>query len=292
MAKKKKIDVESNIINTEESVNESVENITENNTEDKKENTMKDSEKAISSKEISSEKENSIKDIDDIENIILNNKIKKKHRRRIIIGAVMVFLMVVGVISIIMTGVNTTAKLFDNTKEKEEYEKLLTTLVVSDPLPFETFDQADKDLILASSIWAAVMNEDMEKFEKNDFGQTYLPSLEVDKYFTKVFGTQHTLDHRTFLDQEVEFEYNQEKQAYAIPQTSFPMGFTPKVEKITKKGKDKIVTVGYISPANSWSDVSDGSISKYVDYIFQKQGKSYALVAIRDSAMKVEAPVK
>lgn len=276
---KKKIDIESNIIDTEQFLPDDAE-INKDNTDTNKDD-----------KNITSPQK-SISDIEEIEAIIVNNKVKKKHRRRIIIGAVMVCLMAIGVVSIVMTGINLTSKLFDNTKEKQKFEALLTTLVVNDPLPFESPEQADQDLLLASSVWAAVMNEDMEKFEKNDFGQTYLPSVEVDKYFTKVFGTQFTLEHRSFTDQEVEFEYNEEKQAYAIPQTSFPTGFTPKVEKIKRKGKDKVVTVGYISPATSWSDVSDGSISKYVDYVFQKQGKNYALVAIRESAMKVKQVAK
>lgn len=276
---KKKIDIESNIIDTEQFLPDDTEISNDTNENDKD---------SISQPQSISD----IEDIEEIEAIILNNNVKKKHRRRIIIGAVMVCLMAIGVISVIMTGVNVASKLFDNTKEKQKFEALLATLVVNDPLPFESPEQADQDLLLASSVWAAVINENMEQFEKNDFGQTYLPSVEVDKYFTKVFGTQFTLEHRSFTDQEVEFEYNEEKKAYAIPQTSFPTGFTPKVEKIKRKGKDKVVTVGYISPAISWSDVSDGSISKYVDYVFQKQGKNYALVAIRESAMKVEQVAK
>ena len=68
----------------------------------------------------------------------------------------------------------------------------------------------------------------------------------------------------------------------------FAPQFTPKVEKIKKSSTEKIVTVGYISPATNWNDTSDGSVSKYVDYIFQKQGKEFYLVAIRDSEARVE----
>lgn len=216
--------------------------------------------------------------------------LRTKHKRRIVIGAVMCVLMLIGVGTIIAGGVNITAKILDNTAEKEKYNNLLATLVVADPLPFESPDQADQTLLLSSSVWAAVMNEDMSKYEKDDFGQTYLPAVEVDRYFTKVFGTQYALTHQSFYEGEMEFVYDEGRQAYIIPVTSFPTGFTPKVEKIKTGGGEKIVTVGYISPATNWNDDTSGAISKYVDYIMQKQGSEYYLVAVRESEMKVAAP--
>ena len=214
-----------------------------------------------------------------------------KRRRRTVIGVVMCALMLIGIGTIISTGVGVVAKLVDNTAEKEEYNALLATLVVADPLPFESPDQADMELLLSSSVWAAVMNEDMEKYETNDYGQTYLPAIDVDRYFAKVFGTQFALEHDDFSDQGADFEFDEDKQAYLVPVTSVPTGFTPQVEKIKTGNGEKIVTVGYISPATNWNDTSDGSVSKYVDYIFQKQGKEYYLVAIRENGADApEAP--
>ncbi len=222
------------------------------------------------------------------EDTLSRKNIRSKRRRRTVIGAVMCVLMLIGIGTIVAGGVGVVTKLLDNTAEKEQYNALLATLVVADPLPFESPDQADMELLLSSSVWAAVMNEDMEKYEKDDFGQTYLPAIDVDRYFARVFGTQYALEHGDFADQEIEFEYDEDRQAYIVPVTSFPTGFTPKVEKIKTGGGEKIVTVGYISPATNWNDTSDGSVSKYVDYIFQKQGKEYYLVAIRESEMQVE----
>lgn len=213
----------------------------------------------------------------------------KRHKRRVIIGGFMFALMLLGIATIAAGGINFTKVLMDNTAEKEKYNELLAPLVVADPLPFESPDLADQKVLLATTIWTAVMYEDMEKYEKSEFAQTYLPAVDVDKYFARVFGTQYKLKHESFQDQGIDFEYNEEKQAYIIPITSIPTGFTPKVTKIKSSFSEKVVTVGYISPATSWSDASDGTISKYVDYIFQKQGKSFYLVAIRESATKVDA---
>ena len=267
---KKKIDIQENLIDTENL--ESTVKITYK--ADKTETSDKFSEEQAA----------------EVENFMGQNSIRSKNKRRVLIGAVMCALMLVGVISIIAGGVKVAAKLLDNTAEKEKYNALLATLVVADPLPFETPDQADQTILLSSSVWAAVMNEDMEQYEKDDFGQTYLPAVEVDRYFTKVFGTQYTLTHQSFSEQEIEFTYDEGKQAYIVPITSFPTGFTPKVEKIKRGSGEKIVTVGYISPATNWNDDASGNVSKYVDYIFQKQGSEYYLVAVRESAMQVELP--
>jgi len=271
---KKKIDIQENIVDAENSVKEEVKGSVKityrANKSDKAENFAEEQEKEVA------------------EDFFDKKNINTKHKRRIVIGMIMCALMLVGVISIIAGGVKITSKLLDNTAEKEKYNALLATLVVADPLPFESPDQADQTILLSSSVWAAVMNEDMEQYEKDDFGQTYLPAVEVDRYFTRVFGTQHALTHQSFSEQEIEFIYDEEKQAYIVPITSFPTGFTPKVEKIKTGSGEKIVTVGYISPATNWNDDASGAVSKYVDYIFQKQGGEYYLVAVRESAMQVE----
>ncbi|MBQ3587204.1 MAG: hypothetical protein II977_01420 [Oscillospiraceae bacterium] len=214
----------------------------------------------------------------------------KVRTRRIVTGGVFCFLALVGLVSIITNIFSLGVKIVDNEGEKQEYNNLLTTLVVYDPLPFESPDQADQQMLLASSVWAAIMNEDMSIYETDEYGYTLLPAVDVDKYFSKVFGTGIKLEHGSFSDRDVEFEFNKEKQAYVVPATNFPTGFTPQVEKIKKTFTEKIVTVGYLSPSNSWADTTGGALSKYVDYIFEKQDGQFALVAVRESAMKVELP--
>ena len=221
-----------------------------------------------------------------------NSRHKKDsvHRRRIITGAVFSVFALIGVLSVISNIFSMGMKIVDNTAEKQEYNNLLTTLVVYDPLPFETPEQADQQMLLASSVWAAIMNEDMSVYETDEYGFTLLPAIDVDKYFSKLFGTGMKLEHGSFQDRDVEFEFNDDKQAYVIPATSFPTGFAPQVEKIKTSFSEKIVTVGYLSPSTSWADTSGSTLSKYVDYIFEKQDGQFVLVAIRESSMKVEQP--
>ncbi len=215
---------------------------------------------------------------------------EKVKNRRIITGAVFCLLAVTGLFSIIMGIFNTGVKIIDNEGKKQEYNALLKPLVMYDPLPFETPEDADQKVLLTSSVWAAIMNEDMTKYETNEFGEPLLPAIDVDKYFAKIFGNQISLAHGTFSDRDVEFKFDEEKQAYSIPATNFPTGFEPQVEKIKSGFSTKTVTVGYLSPSTSWADTGERTVSKYMDYIFEKQDSGYALVAVRESSMKVELP--
>ena len=208
--------------------------------------------------------------------------------RRIVTGGIFCFFTLLGVISLISGIFNTGMKILDNEEQKQEYNALLAPLVMYDPLPFETPDQADQKVLLASSVWAAIMNEDMTMYETDEYGQPLLPAIDVDKYFAKIFGTQISLTHATFSDQDVEFVFNEEKKAYAIPATNFPTGFAPQVEKIKTSFSEKTITVGYLSPSQSWADTGSGTLSKYMDYIFEKQDGQFCLVAVRESSMKVE----
>ena len=216
-------------------------------------------------------------------------KAKNKVRnRRIITGGIFCFFALLGVLSLVSGIFSTGVKILDNEGKKREYNSLLAPLVMYDPLPFETPDQADQKVLLASSVWAAIMNEDMTMYETDEYGQPLLPAIDVDKYFARIFGTQISLAHGTFSDQDVEFVFNEEKQAYAIPATNFPTGFAPQVEKIKTSFTEKTVTVGYLSPSQSWADTGSGTLSKYMDYIFEKQDGQFALVAVRESNMEVE----
>ena len=210
--------------------------------------------------------------------------------KRMVTGAVFCFLALVGVISIISGAFRTGMKILDNDAEKQEYNALLSTLVMYDPLPFETPEEADQKVLLSSSVWTAIMNEDMTAYETDEYGQPLLPAIDVDKYFAKIFGTNISLAHGTFSDQDVEFKFDEEKKVYAIPATNFPTGFTPQVEKIKTSFSEKTLTIGYLSPSTSWADTGEKTVSKYMDYIFEKQDGQFCLVAVRESAMKVELP--
>ena len=219
------------------------------------------------------------------------SKTDKITNRRLITGGVIFLLAVIGIATIFAGVVRFGFKLFDNTEEKLEYQAQLATLVLYDPLPFETPDQANQQVLLQSSVWAALMNEDLTLYDVDEYGFYLLPVADVDRYFARLFGPAYSLTHQSFDDGGAEFVYDEERGAYIVPPTNFPSGFTPVVEKIKTSFDNKVVTVGYISPRTSMQSTDSTAVSKYVDYIFEKQNGTFYLVAVRESEMQVAAPV-
>ena len=227
-------------------------------------------------------------------NTFTADKLREKNRktalytRRVITGAVVICLAFIGVISLISGGVGVVKRIFDDTKEKERLNRQLAPLVVYDPLPFASVDKADPDMILAASIWSVIGNEDTSAFETDEYGQMLLPAASVEKYFSALFGTNYMINHRSFSYDSTDFTYNEDSKTYTIPATSYPVGYTPQVDSIKKSSNERIVTVGYISPASSYDDPSAGTLYKYVDYVFTKQDGEFYLSAVRESEKTVE----
>ncbi len=215
-------------------------------------------------------------------------RIANRNARRVITGAVVICLAFVGVISLITGGVGLVKRIFDDTKEKERLNRQLAPLVVYDPLPFASVDRADPDMILAASIWSVIANEDTSAFETDEYGQMLLPAASVEKYFSALFGNNYMINHRSFSYDSTDFTYNEDSKTYTIPATSYPIGYTPQVDSIKKSSNERIVTVGYISPASSYDDPSAGMLYKYVDYVYTKQDGEFYLSSIRESDKVVE----
>ncbi len=215
---------------------------------------------------------------------------EKKVTRRLVTGGVIFCLCFLGVLSIISGVVFLGMKVFDDSDEKREYRNLISTLVMYDPLPFESPAERNQQILLQSSVWATIMNEDLNQYEADEYGFTLLPASEVDRYFTRLFGPGVSLTHASFDDQGAEFVYDEERGVYVVPPTNFPSGFTPLVEDIDRSFNERILTVGYISPRTSMESAGNTTISKYMEYIFEKQNGEFYLVAVRESDKQVPAP--
>jgi len=218
-----------------------------------------------------------------------STKNKSVRTRRIVTGAVFSILAFIGVISIIANFFKLGAHIMDDTEEKQKYNTLLNSIVMYDPLPFESPEEADQELLLASTVWQTIMSEDLSQYDTNEYGFPMLPATEVDRYFSRLFGASLKLSHHSFTDAELDFEFDEEKQAYVVLPTTYPSGYTPQTAKIKTSfnRQEKIVTVGYLSVPSSITEAGDRYVVKYVDYCFEKENGEYYLKSVRESDMKV-----
>ncbi|MDD3428562.1 MAG: hypothetical protein PHG02_00985 [Oscillospiraceae bacterium] len=215
-----------------------------------------------------------------------------RRRRRQIIGAILTLLVVIGVISVIVSGVHAVQWLLDDTEEKLEFEDRVATVVMLDPLPFESLEAANQDFLLQVSIWMTLTNENVDLYERDDVGALLLPVIDIDRNAAKLFGPNYKLTHQTFEDQGMTFMYDEESKRYTIPITGQVGNYTPQVVSIKNESNTKRVTVGYVSPYGASGEFvttrTSNKPAKYMDYIFTKINKEYYLCAIQDSETKPE----
>ena len=213
--------------------------------------------------------------------------------RRQAIGFVLCFLAIIGLFSLVLGGVRFTRRLLDDTDERKAYEQRLTYLVMLDMLPFESLQQANPADLLESCIWAALFNEDSALYARDESGALLLPSADVDRYAAKLFGPDYKLPHASFESEGMLFNYNEETLCYTIPVTGQVGNYTPQVVEISGTRSVQRVSVGYLVPYTSATDLASTRDTtqpvKYFDYLFtQAADGNYYLTSMEESAWVAE----
>ncbi len=211
---------------------------------------------------------------------------KRKRRRRQALGLLTFVLSVLGAATIIFFAVQGVSSLLKEEENVSEYEALISPLVALDPAPFASIDNGDETTLLEAAIWAALTYEDNTKYSRNEYDAIILPSVDVDKYITKMYGTEYKVTHKTFHDLDLEYSFDTTTNSYTIPATSQSGSYIPRVENVTNSGNTKVLTVAYLQYNGSSADlITTGTdtleVSKYMEYIMLKNSNGYYLYAIR-----------
>lgn len=184
--------------------------------------------------------------------------------------------------------------LFDDTEDKQDFQKLLAPLVAMDPAPFETLEDADQNMLLEAAIWAAMNYEDNTKFERNEVGAPIVPTVDIDRYISSMYGPSFKIKHHTFSDADIEFVYLSDISAYVIPITSQSGSYIPLVETITSSGNTKILRIAYMQSSTYTADIvldaQAQTVSKYMEYVMLKNSGGYYIYSVR-APLEVEPPV-
>lgn len=220
--------------------------------------------------------------------------LRRRRRLRQILGAVVCALVLIGLSSVISSGVHLAAQLFDDTEERTEFEQRLQTLVSLDPEPFESLETANRARLLDAAIWSVIQknSDNMDVYERDEVGAMYLPTLDVDKELSALYGPDFQFTHETFTDNGLTYTYVPEKSAYLLPITSANGVYLPRVMDIRRESGAKRVTVGYLDIYGGGEivfDITKLEPVKYLDYVFTRSGGVYYLTAITQSEMSTGA---
>lgn len=210
--------------------------------------------------------------------------VKKKKRKRarpwaFWLGLVMAVLTLVGLVSVVLIGVDTVKRAVARVQNVEGYNKMLVPVVMNDPDMFDDISKADMSQLLDISIWSILRGElSPDKYEY-DGSNMIIPEDDVTAEYTKLFGTEVPPVHATVSGYGYEFTYNAAEKTYSIPLTGIEPTYTPRVTDVDKKSNTIVLTVAYIA-GNGWAQDSQGNMiapepDKYVKVTLREADGNY-----------------
>lgn len=222
---------------------------------------------------------------------------RRKRFRRKTIGLFILMLALTGVISIVVLVINRVNIALDDSGERREYERLFSALVSLDPADFSSIEKADPRKLKEAAILTALEMENLSKYEQNEWGYTYLPTTDIDRYAARLFGSRVFLENATFGQQgligpggdgldHTGYIYIPEKEAYLVPPSSRAGSYFPRVESITRRGNTKILLIAYMQTDSSMAvfidpDLPNANLIKYREFVLIKDGSDFYLYSIR-----------
>ncbi len=215
-------------------------------------------------------------------------KKKRAHPWAFPLGLLMAVLSVTGLVTILVAGVNGINSVRARLKNIEEYNTMLTPVVMNDPSMFDDLSKADMSQLIDISVWS-ILKSDLtpDTYEYTESGMV-IPEADVAAAYTKLFGTEIAPVHMTVSGYGYEFTYDSAKQCYIIPLTGIEPTYTPDVVDVDKKKNTVVLTVGYL-PSGGWAQDSDGKMvapepDKYVKVTLREKDGSYYISAMQASA--------
>ena len=115
----------------------------------------------------------------------------------------------------------------------------------------------------------------------------------MDLYAAKIFGPDYKLPHASFESEGLTFLYDDLTQRYTIPITGQVGNYTPDVVEISGTKSVQRVSVGYLVPYTSATDLASNRDTskpvKYYDYLFTLAADgNYYLTSMEESAWVAE----
>lgn len=217
-------------------------------------------------------------------------KQRRKARAAAPVGIALIVLSIVGLVTIIVGGINLARAFFNNDKEKIKFERMLLPVVMYDPPAFESASALDQNMLLQTAMWSAILNNDNSKWSKDEMDFSLIPASELDVQAARLFGSGLTIEHKDFGDYDITYLYDPENKVYSVPPSAESGLYTPSVVDIKKTSEGVELKVGYVPPGNFWDIDENGNRfepdpDKYMMYIMVKnENGDYYLKAIRDIA--------
>ena len=216
----------------------------------------------------------------------------KRTRRRIsaFIGAVALLFAVMILFSAVKTVVSGFTNIGSISEKKTEYTEFISPVVINDPMPFETVEKADNNMLLKSSIWQALRElDETEGYEhvSDATNKIVLPADMVEKAAKKLFGSDVKLNMNVLseYDGSAIYYYDSIDKSFHITRSGIT-GPSAVITKIAQKSDYISLVVGYVNQDEMTLTSSEGSEDecyKFMEYVLAvKSNGSYYIKSIRN----------
>ncbi len=177
-----------------------------------------------------------------------------------LVGGLISFLSIVGVITIIWGGIWWVRQAADTTEFKEEFYYFLEPVLAYTPEPFEDIAATEQDAFLDAAAYRVSLAEQirmMQEQQKNsnaelecnyavdDQGRLAIPVEEIEASYRALFGPDAPLTHRSV--EENALTYSQADDCYYVPFNELMTGYRPVIESIKRRTGTYTVRVGFVA---------------------------------------------
>lgn len=208
------------------------------------------------------------------------NAKQKRSMPKTLLGLAVIFLAVVGVISIVSSfASDISQKAEEKSREKfRVYEEFLSTVVMNDPDTFDDITQANKSQLISIAVWSLIeKNPEPDTYDYVDSG-ILIPLKDVEKELSLIFGPDVKYKHCTVDGGEgIEFRFSESKKGYIIPITGITPIYTPRVLEVKERESAITLKVGYLA-SSEWIQDEKGEMtepepSKFMEITLSKNNE-------------------
>jgi hypothetical protein len=183
---------------------------------------------------------------------------KKGDLKMIIFGAAVLIFAVIGLISTVVFTIRMIGNLTQQDSKLEEYEWLVTPIVLQDPPEFSSPQELTDSTIITAGVWRLIMNEDTSKYPIDDMNFITVPASDIEVQIKALFGDVN-YTHQTVGDSTLMIMYDSDNHTYVFPAVPHVLAYTPDVETVVQVDEETIeLTIGYIPPGPVWQGDTEG----------------------------------
>lgn len=173
------------------------------------------------------------------------------------LGFCILLLAAVGLVSLIVSGIQAVERAQDTTALRAELEEFLLPVIQYNPQAFDDVDETTQDAPLLAAIWRVTEaerirqlreNTDVSAYAMDDLSRMLIPIEEIEASYAFLFGPDAVPRHHTIGDKGMSFtfEYDPDAGYYHVPNTSASSIYVSVLDTVKKKGDTLTVRVGYV----------------------------------------------